>query len=202
MDTAADKNMRKIVDLHFGNYDRVWTLYNVISIEFEILPKIDSFEAFSEFLLTGCGFFVNIRYADSLRGSAAEEFRRILLLFDRLRKERGSDFLDYCLLPREAVTLDFSCCQSECEVYSVMRREMEWEDWYGENLDALWDILTGLPYKGDDFFIIRPREYTGLPYEMNLRMTKQVSQICEIFREAQETYGDLTVEVQYKENGK
>lgn len=100
------------------------------------------------------------------------------------------------------VTLDFTICRNEPELYAVMRREMEWEDWYGENLDALWDILTGLPHRGDDFLILRPREYAFLPYETNLRMTKKVSQICEIFREAQETYGDLTVEVQYKESGK
>ena len=28
---------------------------------------------------------------------------------------------------------------------------MHWQDWYGENLDSLWDILTGLPFYGRRF---------------------------------------------------
>ena len=33
---------------------------------------------------------------------------------------------------------------------------MLWQDWYGENLDALHDILTGQPYLGRSFIIILP----------------------------------------------
>ena len=32
------------------------------------------------------------------------------------------------------------------------------EDWYGENLDALWDILTEPQHKGKQFRIILPDE--------------------------------------------
>ena len=31
-------------------------------------------------------------------------------------------------------------------------------DWYGENLDALHDILTGLPHRGSRFIITKPSE--------------------------------------------
>ncbi len=54
------------------------------------------------------------------------------------------------------VLLDFSDCQSRAELYSRMRAEMGWQDWYGENLDALYDILTGLPHKGERFVFIMP----------------------------------------------
>lgn len=56
------------------------------------------------------------------------------------------------------VVLDFSSCVSRGELYAVMRREMLWQDDYGENLDALWDILTALPHRGRSFRIILPRE--------------------------------------------
>ena len=54
------------------------------------------------------------------------------------------------------VTLDLSACHERRELYSVLRRAMLWQDWYGENLDALHDILTGQPYLGRSFIIILP----------------------------------------------
>ncbi len=54
--------------------------------------------------------------------------------------------------------IDFSGCASRRELYAVLRRAMGWEDWYGENLDALWDVLTGLPHRGGRFTVVLPRE--------------------------------------------
>jgi RNAse (barnase) inhibitor barstar len=39
-----------------------------------------------------------------------------------------------------------------------MRQKMAWKDWYGENLDALHDILTGLPHRGTRFVLTLPSE--------------------------------------------
>ena len=54
--------------------------------------------------------------------------------------------------------LDFDGCESREALYAVLRRRLGWQDWYGENLDALWDILTGLPHEGDRFTLALPRE--------------------------------------------
>ena len=54
------------------------------------------------------------------------------------------------------VTLDFSACRERRDLYSVLRCAMLWQDWYGENLDALHDILTGQPYLGRSFTIVLP----------------------------------------------
>ena len=56
------------------------------------------------------------------------------------------------------VTLDLSACRDRAGLYSVLRGKMAWEDWYGENLDALWDILTEPQHKGKQFRIILPDE--------------------------------------------
>ena len=61
----------------------------------------------------------------------------------------------------DTVTLDFSSCRDRTEMYAVLRNKMQWQDWYGENLDALWDILTGLEHKGKRFRIITPGESAG-----------------------------------------
>ena len=188
--------MRKI-ELYFGKYDRARTVFRVISIEFEITPDITSLEELESYIRPNGDFRVEIRYANEPYGEAAICLEQVLDLFERLKNELGVEHFDYVLLPREQVTLDFSKCKYITEVYDQMRKKMDWEDWYGFNLDALWDILTGLPYKGDDFVILRPRAYSGIPHGKNREFTEAVDKICQIFEEAQTTYGEITVKLQY-----
>ena len=56
------------------------------------------------------------------------------------------------------VTLDFYGCRERSGLYAVIRRAMLWQDWYGENLDALHDILTGQAYYGRTFTFILPAD--------------------------------------------
>lgn len=68
-----------------------------------------------------------------------------------------------------SMTLDFSFCRSRSALYDELAAKMNWQSWYGRNLDALWDILTAPPYSGKKFRIIPPdssadesvREYAG-----------------------------------------
>ena len=43
--------------------------------------------------------------------------------------------------------LDFSECSTWDEVYRETKKKLELPDWCGENLDALWDAVTGMMYK-------------------------------------------------------
>ena len=189
----------KTVDLWFGRYESEWTLFHVLSIEFEIEPKVYSMDAFSSFLQNNGDFFINIRYWDLPYGAAAERLSEILQLFETIKAVKGPEYLDYAFIPREEVLLDFRECKSIFSVYEEMRKKMDWQDWYGNNLDALWDILTGLPYRGDDFVILRPRHYHGIPYGQDVFFTSRVDKICKIFIEAQEKYGAITVQIKYSE---
>lgn len=75
-----------------------------------------------------------------------------------------------------AKLIDFLGCERREELYAVLRRAIGWKDWYGENLDALWDVLTGLPHEGARFVIALPREDSpARDYAAKLR---------EVFREA------------------
>ena len=82
-------------------------------------------------------------------------------------------------LTDDTLTLDFSVCTSREELYGVLRREMQWQDWYGENLDALWDVLTGLPHRGKSFMIVPPAE--SAPEDVR----KYASLIEGVFEEAE-----------------
>ncbi len=56
------------------------------------------------------------------------------------------------------VFLDFSGCADIPALFAELRHKMNWEAWYGENLDALHDILTGLPHRGRKFLVTMPDE--------------------------------------------
>lgn len=97
---------------------------------------------------------------------------------------------------RVRVTLDFTRCRYIGELYLEMRTKMEWDEDFGENFSALWDILRGMPYKGDDFTILRPRRYTEIPYDDNEGFGEYVDKIYTTFLEAQQK-GILTVRMEY-----
>ena len=92
--------------------------------------------------------------------------------------QEGCEGLFRTLVEKETVTLDFSHCTNLKDLYNELRSRMEWQDWYGETLDALWDILTGLPHKGSFFVIIPPNE------SASESVKKYASRIRAVFEEA------------------
>ena len=56
------------------------------------------------------------------------------------------------------IRLDFSACKKNEDLYTVMREGMLWDESYGNNLDALHDILTGLPHYGKRFELVPPED--------------------------------------------
>lgn len=98
---------------------------------------------------------------------------------------------------RITVTLDFTSCKYIPELFREMRRKMDWDEDFGENLSALWDILRGMPYRGDDFTIIRPVRFEGIPHGQDDIFTEYVDKICAVFQRAQERYGDISITVRY-----
>ena len=78
------------------------------------------------------------------------------------------------------VFIDFSSCADIPSLYSELRHKMNWEDWYGENLDALYDVLTGLPHRGSHFVITPPAE--DAPPEVRL----YAERIIKVFHDYEE----------------
>jgi len=76
------------------------------------------------------------------------------------------------------VFLDFSECADIPALYRELREKMAWADWYGENLDALYDVLTGLEHKGSRFVLKLPLD--DAPPEVRLYMRRMLS----VFRDA------------------
>ncbi len=81
----------------------------------------------------------------------------------------------------KTVVIDFSKCKYPMDLHNEIREKLELPEWYGNNLDALWDMLTG--------FIETPVTITvtfkpETQAAENLR--ESVLKIIETFKEASE----------------
>ena len=81
--------------------------------------------------------------------------------------------------------LDFSECSTWGEVYREIKKKLELPDWCGENLDALWDALTGIMYI--------PAEITVSKKVANKGLLSVIEQIIDVMREAGNTYHEIAV---------
>lgn len=91
--------------------------------------------------------------------------------------------------PVATFLLDFSDCEYPMDVHELMAEELEFL-FYGYNLDALWDNLTGMIYVPADVTII---------YRPKTRRAKElrplVEKIIEVFMDAQKQYGNIYLTV-------
>ena len=69
-----------------------------------------------------------------------------------------------------ARVLELAGCDSREALYEALRAGMPWQSWYGENLDALWDVLTGEPPLDTRYVLALPRsDSPARPYAERLR---------------------------------
>ena len=76
----------------------------------------------------------------------------------------------------KTIRVDFSKCENSEQMHEQLRRALNLPEYYGGNLDALWDVLTGLPHKGKHFIISLPDAESDI--------ASYADSICDIFREA------------------
>lgn len=82
-------------------------------------------------------------------------------------------------------TLDFSECSYIDEIYLTIKNELELPDWCGNNLDALWDAITGIMYTPAEIVIKRVAKRKALQ--------NSIDEIISVFCEAEEEYHEITV---------
>ena len=92
--------------------------------------------------------------------------------------------------PRKERVLDFSQCKYLSEVHRTIQQELELPEWYGRNLDALWDSLVGIMYTPADITIIYNLDYK------DKALADEIDKMIDIFNRAAEEYGEIVVHVQ------
>lgn len=81
----------------------------------------------------------------------------------------------------KTVVIDFSKCKYPLDLHNEIKEKLEMPEWYGNNSDALWDMLTG--------FIETPISITVIfkPETKSAENLKEsVLKIIEAFKEAAE----------------
>lgn len=78
-------------------------------------------------------------------------------------------------------TIDFSTIKDGREIYPLIKEALHFPDYFGKNLDALWDCLIDM--FGDDNRI----EIKGVK-TLSKSLQDYLEEILDVFKEAEETY--------------
>ena len=87
--------------------------------------------------------------------------------------------------------LDFSSCKYLGEVHELIKKELELPEFYGCNLDALWDSITGLMYVPANIKIVFKPETVAAQ-----KLADEIEKIIEVFKEAEQEYNEIKVSVE------
>jgi len=90
----------------------------------------------------------------------------------------------------KTVVIDFSKCKYPMDLHNEIREKLELPEWYGDNLDALWDMLTG--------FIETPIEVTVIykpENKMAENLKESVLKVIETFKEASEEDEEIKINI-------
>lgn len=79
------------------------------------------------------------------------------------------------------IVIDFSKCKYPMDLHNELSEKLGLPEWYGNNLDALWDMLTGFIETPIEIMVIYKPENKAAE---NLKET--VLKIIETFKEAAE----------------
>lgn len=89
------------------------------------------------------------------------------------------------------VTIDFSGCKNWVKVHELIKKELELPEFYGCNLDALWDSITGLMYVPANIKIIfKPKTVAAQ------KLSDEIEKIIEVFKEAEEEYNQIKLTIE------
>lgn len=85
----------------------------------------------------------------------------------------------------KTISIDFSEIKDTTEVHSLLKEKFQFPEWYGENLDALWDMLTWYI----EPCVVEFRGFETVSEDIKLYIQK----VLDIFLEAGEKYGQIKV---------
>lgn len=80
--------------------------------------------------------------------------------------------------------VDFSEVKQYGDIHKILRRDLEFPDYYGGNLDALWDCLTDQLLSGITYIEIVSFDKILKEY------SNEWQGILEVFKETKHAYGD------------
>ena len=93
-------------------------------------------------------------------------------------------------MEKENYTVDFKNVKDSYDMHRIFKESMDFPYYYGHNLDALWDMLTG--------FIETPIEITVIykpENKMAENLKESVLKVIETFKEASEEDEEIKINI-------
>lgn len=122
-------------------------------------------------------------------GIRAEEIKSILDIFQRLTEQK--EYVRVAIMEKGIQSdglneyhIDFSGCKGYYDWHDRIKEQLPYvPDFYGRNLDSLWDVITG--YIDDESVII----LHGTQSFTQEFAEKEMAEIIKVFRDAEKEYG-------------
>lgn len=91
-------------------------------------------------------------------------------------------------MENKLIEIDFSNCKYIGSVHKEIKEKLELPEWYGENLDALWDALIGIAQTQIIVKIIfKPQTISSK------KLTPYINEVINVFNEAVEKCNEINV---------
>lgn len=91
-------------------------------------------------------------------------------------------------MENKLIEIDFSNCKYIGSVHKEIKEKLELPEWYGENLDALWDALIGIAQTPIIVKIIfKPKTISSK------KLTPYINEVINVFNEAVEKCNEINV---------
>lgn len=91
-------------------------------------------------------------------------------------------------MENKLIEIDFSNCKYIGSVHKEIKEKLELPEWYGENLDALWDALIGIAQTPIIVNIIfKPQTISSK------KLTPYINEVINVFNEAVEKCNEINV---------
>ena len=91
-------------------------------------------------------------------------------------------------MENKLIEIDFSNCKYIGSVHKEIKEKLELPEWYGENLDALWDALIGIAQTSIIVKIIfKPQTISSK------KLTPYINEVINVFNEAVEKCNEINV---------
>ena len=91
-------------------------------------------------------------------------------------------------MENKLIEIDFSNCKYIGSVHKEIKEKLELPEWYGENLDALWDALIGIAQTPIIVKIIFKTQTIS-----SKKLTPYINEVINVFNEAVEKCNEINV---------
>ena len=102
--------------------------------------------------------------------------KRIMNIFDKVEDMHNKIRIHEW----KVVTIDFTGAKGVLDIHRIISEALDFPEWYGRNLDALWDLLTG-------YTPSREMHLKGTT-EINKYLVPHMEEAIKIFKRAEEKY--------------